>query len=61
MKNFEKLSPNQITGLIGEGLVALIKGFENIGFRKNTREEIKLLKEQVALLSKKILELEGKI
>lgn len=61
MKNFEKLSPDQITGLIGEGLAALIKGFENIGFRKNTREEIKLLKEQVALLSKKVIELEERL
>lgn len=61
MKNINKMTPDQITGLIGEGLAALIKGFENIGFRKNTREEIKLLKEQVALLSKKVLELEEKI
>lgn len=61
MKNFEKLSPDQITGLIGEGLALLVKGFENIGFRKNTREEIKLLKEQVALLSKKVIELEQKL
>lgn len=61
MKNINKLNSDQITGLIGEGLALLIKGFENIGFRKNTREEIKLLKEQVALLSKKVLELEEKI
>lgn len=61
MKNINKLNSDQITGLIGEGLALLIKGFENIGFRKNTREEIKLLKEQVALLSKKVLELEEKL
>lgn len=61
MKNINKLNSDQITGLIGEGLALLVKGFENIGFRKNTREEIKLLKEQVALLSKKVLELEEKL
>jgi hypothetical protein len=61
MKNINKLNSDQITGLISEGLALLIKGFENIGFRKNTREEIKLLKEQVALLSKKVLELEEKL
>lgn len=61
MKNINKMTPDQITGLIGEGLALLVKGFENIGFRKNTREEIKLLKEQVALLSKKVLELEEKL
>jgi hypothetical protein len=61
MKNFEKLSPDQITGLIGEGLAALIKGFENIGFRKATRERLQTLENQVALLSKKVIELEEKI
>ncbi len=61
MKNINKLNSDQITGLIGEGLALLVKGFENIGFRKNTREEIKLLKEQVALLSKKVIELEQKL
>jgi len=61
MKNINKLNPDQITQLIFDGLTALIKGFENIGFRKNTREEIKLLKEQVALLSKKVIELEERL
>ena len=61
MKNINKLNSDQITRLIGEGLALLVKGFENIGFRKNTREEIKLLKEQVALLSKKVIELEERL
>lgn len=61
MKNFEKLSPNQITGLISEGLAALIKGFENIGFRKATRERLQALENQVALLSKKVIELEERL
>lgn len=61
MKNFEKLSPNQITGLIGEGLAALIKGFESIGFRKKTNERLQALENQVALLSKKVIELEERL
>ena len=58
MKNIDKLGPNEITGLIKDGLEILIKGFENIGFRKKTNERLEHLEDQVALLSKKILELE---
>jgi len=58
MKNIDKLGPNEITGLIKDGLEILIKGFENIGFRKKTNERLQHLEDQVALLSKKILELE---
>jgi len=54
----DKLGPNEITGLIKDGLEILIKGFENIGFRKKTNERLQHLEDQVALLSKKILELE---
>ena len=61
MKNINKMTPDQITGLIGEGLALLVKGFENIGFRKKTNERLQALENQVALLSKKILELEEKI
>lgn len=58
MKNMERLNPDQVTGLIQQGLDLLIKGFENIGFRRKTNERLQLLEDQVALLSKKILELE---
>lgn len=61
MKNFNSFTPDQITGLISEGLAALIKGFESIGFRKKTNERLQALENQVALLSKKILELESKL
>lgn len=61
MKNINKLNSDQITQLIIDGLSALIKGFENIGFRKATRERLQALENQVALLSKKILELEEKL
>lgn len=61
MKNFNSFTPDQITGLIGEGLALLVKGFENIGFRKKTNERLQALENQVALLSKKILELEEKL
>ncbi len=61
MKNINKMTPDQITGLIGEGLALLVKGFENIGFRKKTNERLQALENQVALLSKKILELEEKL
>jgi len=60
MKNMDKLGPNEITGLIKDGLDLLIKGFENIGFRKKTNERLQHLEDQVALLSKKILEIEDK-
>ena len=58
MKNINSIPANEITQLIEKGLDILIKGFENIGFRKNTRQRLDLLEEQVALLSKKFLELE---
>lgn len=58
MKNLNGLDQNQITALIREGLDLLIKGFENIGFRKQTKERLAHLEDQVALLSKKVLELE---
>lgn len=61
MKNINSLSTNEITELIEKGLEILIKGFENIGFRKNTKQELKEHREQIALLSKKVLELENKI
>ena len=32
MKNMNRLTPEEITNLIQEGLNLLIKGFENIGF-----------------------------
>lgn len=60
MKNIDHLLPIEISKLIEEGLNLLIKGFENIGFRKKTTERITQLETQVALLSKKILELESK-
>ena len=55
MKNMNRLSPEEITNLIQEGLNLLIKGFENIGFRRKTNDRLQLLEDQVALLSKKLL------
>ncbi len=55
MKNMNRLTPEEITHLIQEGLNLLIKGFENIGFRRKTNERLQLLEDQVALLSKKLL------
>ncbi|HNF48638.1 MAG TPA: hypothetical protein PLF48_04610 [Chitinophagales bacterium] len=55
MKNMNRLTPEEITNLIQEGLNLLIKGFENIGFRRKTNERLQLLEDQVALLSKKLL------
>ena len=58
MKNIDRLQPGEISNLIREGLAILIKGFENIGFRRKTNERLQQLEDQVALLSKKILEME---
>jgi len=58
MKNLNSLPSSEITNLIKEGLDLLIKGFEAIGFRKKTNERLAHLEDQVALLSKKVLELE---
>lgn len=58
MRNLNNIPSNEITNLIQQGLDLLIKGFENIGFRKKTNERLLNLEDQVALLSKKILELE---
>jgi len=59
MKNMNRLTPEEITNLIQEGLNLLIKGFENIGFRRKTNDRLQLLEDQVALLSKKLLEKEN--
>lgn len=56
MKNIKNIPPSEITLLIQQGLELLIKGFENVGFRRKTNERLAQLEEQVALLSKKILE-----
>jgi len=55
MKNMNRLTPEEITHLIQEGLNMLIKGFEHIGFRRKTNDRLQLLEDQVALLSKKLL------
>lgn len=60
MKNMDRLTPNEITNLIQQGLDLLVKGFENIGFRRKTNERLQQLEDQVALLSKKLLELEDR-
>lgn len=60
MKSINSIPPSEITELIEKGLELLIKGFENIGFRKNTKQELKEHREQIALLSKKVLELENR-
>ena len=57
MKNLNSIPSSEITALIKKGLDLLIKGFENIGFRRKTNERLNALEDQVALLSKKILEL----
>lgn len=56
MKNLQSLPPDQIIGLIREGLNYLIAGFQQIGFRKTTKERLDALEKQVALLSKKALD-----
>lgn len=61
MKNFNAFTPDQITQLIQEGLNLFVKGFENLGFRKKTNERLQALENQVALLSKKLLEIEQKV
>ena len=59
MRNLNRLNSSEIAQLIKHGLEVLIQGFENIGFRKKTRERLDFLEDQVALLSKKILEYES--
>jgi len=60
MKNYDKITPIEAIGLAQTIIAYLIKGFENIGFRKNTRKDIEALKELALLQEKRIQALENK-
>jgi len=60
MKNYDKITPIQAVGLAQILVDYLIKGFENIGFRKNIKKDVETLKELVLLQEKRIKELENK-
>lgn len=61
MKNYDKITPTEAIGLAETLINYLIKGFENIGFRKNIKKDVEALKELVLLQEKRIKELESRL
>lgn len=60
MQKYSDITPSQAIE-IGKTLIdGIIKGLENIGFRKKTRERLNALEEVVVMQEKRIEELEKK-
>ena len=49
MKNYDKITPIQAIGLAQTLIDYIIKGFENIGWRKNTTKRVDALQDLVLL------------
>jgi len=54
-----KIDPALLLAFIKEGVTLLIKGFDQIGFRKSTRKRLDELEKLVAAQGKWILEQSG--
>lgn len=61
MKNYDKITPSEAITLADTLIDAIVKGFENIGFRKNIRARVDKLEELVLLQQKQIKELQEMI
>lgn len=58
MKNARNITPTQAIEIGSKLLEVIIKGFENIGFRKKTNSRVETLEAYVITLNKRIEELE---
>lgn len=60
MRNYNKIEPLEAV-IISEKIIALlIKGFENIGFRKDAKKRLQQLEDLAILQEKRIKNLESK-
>ena len=61
MRNYNKIEPLEAV-IISEKIIALlIKGFENIGFRKDAKKRLQQLEDLAILQEKRIKYLESKL
>lgn len=61
MRNYNKIEPLEAVSIAEKIIALLIKGFENIGFRKDAKKRIQQLEDLAILQEKRIKYLESKI
>lgn len=61
MKNYRNITPIEAIGIGTQLIELLIKGFENIGFRKSIKKDVETLKELAITQNKRIEELEKQV
>lgn len=61
MRNYNKIEPLEAVSIAEKIIALLIKGFENIGFRKDAKKRIQQLEDLAILQEKRIKYLESKL
>lgn len=61
MKNARNITPIEAVTLAEKLIELLVKGFENVGYRKKTNSRVETLEELSIAQNKRITELEEKI
>lgn len=61
MRNYNKIEPLEAVSIAEKIIALLIKGFENIGFRKDAKKRLQQLEDLAILQEKRIKYLESKI
>lgn len=61
MRNYNKIEPLEAVSIAEKIIALLIKGFENIGFRKDAKKRIQQLEDLAILQEKRIKFLESKL
>lgn len=61
MRNYNQIEPMEAVTIAEKIIALLIKGFENIGFRKDAKKRIQQLEDLAILQEKRIKYLESKI
>lgn len=61
MRNYNKIEPLEAVSIAEKIIALLIKGFENIGFRKDAKKRLQQLEDLAILQEKRIKYLESKL
>lgn len=61
MRNYNEIEPLEAVSIAEKIIALLIKGFENIGFRKDAKNRIQQLEDLAILQNKRLEYLESKI
>lgn len=61
MRKYNEIEPMQAVNIASKIIDLLIKGFENIGFRKDAKKRIQQLEDLAILQNKRLEYLESKI